>query len=119
MKKLLPDLLVILTFAVLSFAYFFPADIEDRILFQHDTAAGAGAGQEASLYRQETGEYTFGMKPLVRALLRAASLLTSEICAQVRSFRPKTLFVPQIAVSWTSFSSPGSKRTEVPEGMSR
>ena len=58
MKKLLPDLLVILTFAVLSFAYFFPADIEDRILFQHDTAAGAGAGQEASLYRQETGEYT-------------------------------------------------------------
>ena len=27
MKKLLPDLLVILTFAVLSFAYFFPADI--------------------------------------------------------------------------------------------
>ena len=50
MKKLLPDLLVILTFAVLSFAYFFPADIEDRILFQHDTAAGAGAGQEASLY---------------------------------------------------------------------
>ena len=58
MKKLLPDLLVILTFAVLSFAYFFPADIEDRILFQHDTAAGAGAGQETSLYRQETGEYT-------------------------------------------------------------
>lgn len=58
MKKLLPDLLVILIFAVLSFAYFFPADIENRILFQHDTAAGAGAGQEAAKYRQETGEYT-------------------------------------------------------------
>lgn len=58
MKKLLPDLLVILTFAVLSFAYFFPADIEDRILFQHDTAAGAGAGQEAIKYREETGETT-------------------------------------------------------------
>ena len=57
-KKILPDLLVILTFAVLSFAYFFPADIEDRILFQHDTAAGAGAGQEATQYREETGEYT-------------------------------------------------------------
>lgn len=38
MKKLLPDLLVIFMFAVLSFAYFFPADIENRILFQHDTA---------------------------------------------------------------------------------
>lgn len=45
-------------FAVLSFAYFFPADIENRILFQHDTAAGAGAGQEATQYREETGEYT-------------------------------------------------------------
>lgn len=33
MKKLLPDLLVIFMFAVLSFAYFFPADIENRILF--------------------------------------------------------------------------------------
>ncbi len=58
MKKLLPDLLVILTFAVLSFAYFFPADIENRILFQHDTAAGAGAGQEAAKYHEETGNYT-------------------------------------------------------------
>ena len=46
MKKLLPDLLVIFMFAVLSFAYFFPADIENRILFQHDTAAGAGADKK-------------------------------------------------------------------------
>lgn len=56
MKKILPDLLVVLAFALLSFAYFFPADIEDRILFQHDTAAGAGAGQEAAQYREQTGE---------------------------------------------------------------
>lgn len=58
MKKLLPDLIAILTFAVLSFAYFFPADIENRILFQHDTAAGAGAGQEAVQYHEQTGERT-------------------------------------------------------------
>lgn len=58
MKKILPDLLVILTFALLSFAYFFPADIEGRILFQHDTAAGAGAGQEAAQYHEQTGETT-------------------------------------------------------------
>ena len=44
MKKLLPDLIAILAFVLLSFAYFFPADIENRILFQHDTAAGAVAG---------------------------------------------------------------------------
>ena len=65
MKKLLPDLLVIFMFAVLSFAYFFPADIENRILFQHDTAAGAGAGQEATQYREETGEYTRWTNSLV------------------------------------------------------
>ena len=35
MKKLLPDLIAILAFVLLSFAYFFPADIENRILFQH------------------------------------------------------------------------------------
>ena len=34
MKRLLPDILVIVTFALLSFAYFYPADTEGRILFQ-------------------------------------------------------------------------------------
>ena len=58
MKKILPDFLAILVFAVLSFAYFFPADIENRILFQHDIAAGAGAGQEAVQYHEQTGERT-------------------------------------------------------------
>lgn len=56
MKKFLPDLIAILAFVLLSFAYFFPADIENRILFQHDTAAGAGAGQEVKEYYEQTGE---------------------------------------------------------------
>lgn len=56
MKKLLPDLIAILAFVLLSFAYFFPADIENRILFQPDTAAGAGAGQEVKEYYEQTGE---------------------------------------------------------------
>lgn len=56
MKKLLPDLIAILAFVLLSFAYFFPADIENRILFQHDTPAGAGAGQEVKEYYEQTGE---------------------------------------------------------------
>ena len=56
MKKLRPDLIAILAFVLLSFAYFFPADIENRILFQHDTAAGAGAGQEVKEYYEQTGE---------------------------------------------------------------
>ena len=58
MKKILPDLIAILAFIILSFAYFFPADIEGRILFQHDTAAGVGAGQESKEYLERTGERT-------------------------------------------------------------
>ena len=58
MKRILPDLLVLAAFALLSFAYFYPADTEGRVLFQHDTQAGAGAGHEAQEYYQETGERT-------------------------------------------------------------
>ena len=58
LKKILPDLLAVLLFAVLAFAYFFPADIEGRILYRHDASAGVGAGQEQSLYYQRTGEMT-------------------------------------------------------------
>lgn len=57
-KKILPDLIAIALFAVLSFAYFFPADLEGRILFQHDSSAGVGAGQEATEYYEATGERT-------------------------------------------------------------
>ena len=55
-KKCLPDLLAVLLFAVLAFAYFYPADIEGRILFRHDASAGRGAGQEGMEYLQKTGE---------------------------------------------------------------
>ena len=58
MKKILPDLIAILAFVILSFAYFFPADIEGRVLFQHDTVAGVGGGQEATEYLERTGERT-------------------------------------------------------------
>ena len=55
-KKSLPDVLAVLLFAVLAFAYFFPADIEGRILYRHDASAGRGAGQEGIEYLQKTGE---------------------------------------------------------------
>ncbi|MBO4720119.1 MAG: YfhO family protein [Prevotella sp.] len=56
LKKCLPDVLAVLLFVVLAFAYFFPADIEGRILFRHDASAGRGAGQEGIEYLQKTGE---------------------------------------------------------------
>ena len=55
-KKCLPDVLAVLLFAILAFAYFFPADIEGRILYRHDASAGRGAGQEGIEYREKTGE---------------------------------------------------------------
>jgi len=57
-KKILPDILAVVAFILLSLAYFFPADIEGRILFQHDTSAGMGAGQEAKVFQEETGNTT-------------------------------------------------------------
>lgn len=52
------DFLVIICFAVISIVYFLPAAFEGRILFQHDTVAGAGAGQESIEYLERTGERT-------------------------------------------------------------
>jgi len=58
-KKWLPDILMIVLFAAIAFVYFYPADVEDRILYQHDTSAGAGAGQEAAEYQKtHDGERT-------------------------------------------------------------
>ena len=58
LKKFIPDVLMILLFAAVSFAYFYPADIEGRILYRHDSSAGRGMGEEANEYRARTGEIT-------------------------------------------------------------
>lgn len=78
MKKFLPDLIAILAFIILSFAYFFPADIEGRILFQHDTAAGVGAGQESKEYLERTGERTRWTNSIL------------EVCLPIRCLRVTT-----------------------------
>lgn len=57
-KRILPDIVVIILFAVISFVYFFPAVTEGRILSQHDSVAGIGAGEEAKEYLERTGERT-------------------------------------------------------------
>ena len=58
MKRFLPDAVAILVFAVISFVYFCPAVTEGRILSQHDSVAGIGAGQEGKEYLERTGERT-------------------------------------------------------------
>ncbi len=52
------DILVVVLFAAVSFAYFMPADIEGRILYRHDSSAGRGAGQEQQEFLEKTGERT-------------------------------------------------------------
>lgn len=57
-KRWLPDALAVILFAVLSFAYFFPADIEGKILFRHDSSASKGLSRELDGHREKTGERT-------------------------------------------------------------
>ena len=57
-KQWLPDILAVVFFAVLAFAYFYPADVENRVLNQGDVSAGLGMGEEASQYYHRTGERT-------------------------------------------------------------
>ena len=58
MKKILPDVIAVLVFIIISFAYFTPSAFEGRILFRHDASEGVGAGQEAKEYYEKTGERT-------------------------------------------------------------
>lgn len=58
LKKYGLDISAIVLFVLISFAYFVPASLEGRILFQHDASAGQGLGHEQTEYYQRTGERT-------------------------------------------------------------
>ncbi len=58
LRKYLPDVLVVVLFALIAFVYFFPADIDGRILYRHDSSAGRGATEELSRFHEQTGEVT-------------------------------------------------------------
>ena len=58
LKQGLLDVAAIVFFAILAFAYFYPADVENRVLNQGDISAGIGAGEESKEYLEKTGERT-------------------------------------------------------------
>ena len=58
LKKALPDIIAILAFVVISFAYFYPADIDGRVLTGSDNVGGIGAGVESTQYKEQTGHTT-------------------------------------------------------------
>ena len=82
MKKFLPDLIAILAFIILSFAYFFPADIEGRILFQHDTAALRLPGSVRDKNRKSISN--------VPENVRVGQIRFLEVCLPIRCLRVTT-----------------------------
>ena len=58
MKKYLLDILAVILFAVISYVYFMPADMDGRILYRHDSSAGVGSAQEREMFYKQTGETT-------------------------------------------------------------
>ena len=57
-KRFLPDVVVVVLFAVISFAYFFVPVTQGKILYRHDASAGVGSAQEMTEYQNRTGEAT-------------------------------------------------------------
>ncbi len=55
-KKCLPDVLVVMLFVAISFAYFLAPTFEGKILFQHDHSAGRGMNQDIEEHKKNTGE---------------------------------------------------------------
>ena len=56
LRRSWPDLVVVLCFLLLSFAYFATPISEGLVLGGHDTVAGMGQGQEQAAYHEATGE---------------------------------------------------------------
>ncbi len=58
-KKMLPDVIVIAVFIIISFIYFAPAVMDGRVITQHDSLAAIGQGQEQRDYMaRHDGERT-------------------------------------------------------------
>ena len=55
MKKILPDVIAILAFVIISFAYFSPAVFQGRVLAGDDHVGVIGANKDVKDYQAETG----------------------------------------------------------------
>lgn len=55
LKKIAPDVIAIVAFIVLAFAYFYPSDVDGRVLSGTDHTASAGLGAENDEYYKKTG----------------------------------------------------------------
>lgn len=58
LRSLITFALSVLTFAVISWLFFYPNDINGDVLRQSDTLQGLANGHETQLYEQSTGEHS-------------------------------------------------------------
>ena len=58
MRRILPDVIAILAFVIISFAYFSPAVLQGRVLAGDDHVGVIGANKDVDNYRFETGIYS-------------------------------------------------------------
>ncbi len=58
LRELLATVGVVALFAVISWAFFMPNDLQGDVLAQHDVMQGIANGQEGLVYWQQTGEIT-------------------------------------------------------------
>ncbi|MCL1943679.1 MAG: YfhO family protein [Candidatus Azobacteroides sp.] len=57
-KKILPYVVCVAIFAVISVGYFTPDIFEGKVLFQHDTRQGIANGEEIGDFYKKTGEHS-------------------------------------------------------------
>lgn len=58
LKKILPDVIAIVAFVIISFVYFSPAVFQGRVLAGDDHVGVIGANKDVDNYRYETGIYS-------------------------------------------------------------
>ncbi len=58
LNKVWPDALAVLVFLAISFLYFAGPVSQGLVLSGHDNTGGVGAGHEAQVYEQQTGEHS-------------------------------------------------------------
>jgi hypothetical protein len=55
-KSLLPHLIALLIFIIITFIFFQPMIMDGRVMIQNDVIQGRGGGQELKEFREETGQ---------------------------------------------------------------
>lgn len=107
-KRYLPTALIVLFFALLSFAYFSPAVLEGRDLFQNDVAGASGTAQDVRDYYEETGETSywtnslFGGMPMYQIAPSYPSLSTLKLLQDLGTLQWPLNLLP--SYSWLLFA---------------